>query len=281
MNNYLKYKFYVRDGSEYCYVDGVENIEIQKNFSIDSNYFLGGIESLASPISPSELSFSIGRSIINCDELFKYTGDVGLYTSSLYDGFKYYNIEGFSYLRKYSANFTIGDIPKVNYEFINYGNFNLGNLSDEGNLTVSNSVGNSQINIKNYSQPSVIQLSGITLSGFPYKDFSINSIQYNATINRSPLYSIGKAQPEKIHSILPINIEITINAKIKDENFNSLKVSHFIENESKLNFQIYLKNLSSEQFFPIKNANLISTNFSLQDSNIPDVSLNFKGFYGL
>ena len=281
MNSYLKYKFYICENSSYSYVDGIESLEIQKNFSIDNNYFLGGIKSLSSPNAASELSFSIQRSLINCDQLLKYTGDLGLYTSSLFDGFKYYNIEGFSYLQKYSANFTIGDLPKINYQFINYGNFNLGDKFSNGNITTTNTIGNTQLPQNSYSMPSIIQLSGITLSGFPYTDFSINSIQYSATINRSPLYSIGNMYPDKIHTIMPINIDMSISAKIKDENLNSIRTNHYNSLASNLNFEVYLKNSNSTQCFPIKNAQLVGTNLNIQNSTVPDIVLNFKGFYGI
>lgn len=286
MNDYSKYKFYIKNNSDsrVHLIDGIENLEIKKVIASENSSLLGQSDSIKYINSPIESLLSLQRSILNRDELLNYTGNSGM-NAYLYDGNANYEIKGISYLSKYSINFTIGDIPKANYEIVNFGNINANyntynsdnfNKNYDGKKYLPYNI-NSELAINSNSHElPTIKLGDLMLSGFPYNDYSVYSIQYTATMSRLPLYSIGSVEPTIVHSILPINVEVSLNAKIKNEKQGSYFEKNHYESQEEIGFSIYNCN-ATNNFYHIRCARLTETYMKVSNSSTSDIILNFKG----
>jgi hypothetical protein len=249
-------------------IDNVSNLNIIKTTSFADNFVLGGLQSAYAVNSPEQIEVSFDRSFIRPDFLFNYyTGDNFIYKLYVYNPPSYYQINNL-YLTQYSANFSVGDVPKINAKFTSYG--------ENINQTTA------PINTSNDTTLLEIpKLNSILISGdssSQIKDiYNILSIDYSMQFNRQPFFNIGSNLPTQVYNILPIKINLSITSKLKDE-AKAIAISTPIQSE--LNFDIVISGTNT-MIYPIRKAQLLSTEITSSSQNTMDVKHNFLGFYGL
>jgi hypothetical protein len=271
MNDPSLQKIYYKSGqSNYVSLNDVSNVSITKTTSFGDNFVLGGVESAYSINAPQQVEVNFDRSFIKKDDLFKYTGSDPLAKIYVFNSSKYYEINNL-YLTQYSVNFTVGDIPKINTKFTSYGEtigqdsqvpgYSIIDVNDDIDIPRLNSIlitGESSSEIKNI--------------------YNISSIDYSMQFNRQPFYNIGYDLPSEVYSILPIKINLSIISKLKNES-SKIAISNMIQ--SGLNFDIAISGAIQTVNFPIRKAQLLSTEILLSSQNTLDVKHNFLGVYGI
>lgn len=269
MNDPSLHKIYYKSQSSYKELYGVNNLSLSKTTSFSEQYLLGGHYSTTQVNAPEQVELSFDRSFINYDYLFQYTGASALSDIYIYNGAKFYYVKD-AYLNSYSAGFSVGELPKISTKFISYGS----------ELMETSSIPSVQQENLNYDIP---KLGSIFLSGYD-SDFlffndKIFSFEYSIDINRQVFFSIGSKSAE-VCPILPLKINFSINSKLTSEQVgmaNSFSKSR----QQNYNFHIAVTGSNSQMTFPIKNAQLISSNINLTNNNTLEFKRQFLGYYGL
>jgi hypothetical protein len=262
---------------------GINNLSICNSISFEQSYLLGGSPMIGIANAPIEFSLSFDRSFIQQDPLLAYTGFNPIplaYISCC--GFnqkiKFENL----YLNSYSAGFSVGELPVINTKFTTYSDVNKLNAIE----TISQ---------QNSYTPSIPRLGSIKIIGNSAGEINgfnnIYSFDYSLEIKRQPYYSIGSRSAE-VETILPININFSVNSKIfdvtiLDKNFPSYLCKGFSTssyssfNCNLYNFEISVSGDGLFTNFPIKNASLVSSEIQYSSNSTPELRRNFIGYYGL
>jgi hypothetical protein len=268
-------KFYYLSGNvndgKFIDLDGVENLNITESTSFTKNYILGGIDSSALINSPIQIEISFDRSFIQKDFLFSFTGENPISKINFYNGYKYYELNDL-YLNSYSANFTVGDLPKIGTKWTSYGN----RLLEMNSLTLNNNVPIQTISLTQ----DIPKINSISISGNygGIKDFNtIYSFDYSVSINRQPYFSIGSTSAKEVCPILPLEISMTISSRVsasqKDQKIDPLS--------EELSFDILVSGVEGIMNFPIRKVKQVSEDVSMVSRSIVEIKRNFIGSYGL
>lgn len=248
---------------------GVNNISVIKNISFAEQYSLGGIYNPTLVNAPQQIEVSIDRNLISNDDLFKYTGDIALKNIYIYNGgYYYYNISNL-YLTSYSIGFSVGEIPRISNKFINY----------SSEIEEVTSIAGIQNANKNYDIP---KLGCTSIDGLDPYGLNIFSFDYELEMNRQPYFSIGNSNANKVSLIFPIKINTSINFKLKNE---TSSIDYFTNELKQPNFNFDIKTsgtgVGSAMTFPVKNAQLISSEIVASSNNTLEFKTKFLGYYGL
>lgn len=269
MNDPSLQKIYYKNANNLVELDGVNNLVISKSTSFSDQFTLGGSSSLIQVNAPEQVEVSFDRSFIKNDELFTLTGSSPIEQLYVYDSRKFYLINNL-YLNTYSAGFSIGELPKINSKFTAYGESVIQNSNPTLNL------------IKSTNQYEIPKLGSISITGSSSTEINlihnIYSFDYSLEINRQPFYTIGSLIPTEVCPILPIRINFSINSKMKDE-ASTIQISSRRQNN--LNFDISISGSTSTMSFPIRNAQLVSSDLTLSSSNTLELKRQFIGYYGI
>lgn len=269
MNDPSLHKIYYKSGSSYQELYGANNLSLTKNTSFAEQYLLGGYYSAIQVNAPQQVELSFDRSFINYDYLFQYTGIAAMDDIYVYNGFKFYYIKD-AYLNSYSAGFSIGELPKISTKFISYGS----------ELIEKSSIPSVTTQTIPYDIPKLgsIFLSG-TDSSLLTSIHNIFSFDYSLEINRQAFFSIGSKEAQ-VCPILPIKINFSLNSKLKSES-NSLSESFSKIVQKNYDFDIAVSGSGSIMNFPVRNAQLVSSDITLSSNNTLEVKRQFLGYYGL
>jgi hypothetical protein len=265
------YKLYYLSGiagDSFYELDGINDLNLQKNLSYDQHFSLGGIDAAYSVNAPEEIQVLINRSFVNYDNMFDYTGLNPVREFRIYDGNNYYSITNL-FLKTYSASFSVGDLPKISTEFISYGS----------DLKQIEFFDGGSINSKPLDIP---KLNSISISGLYDQNlkekYNIYGFNYSLTINRQPYYSVGQKEPTEVCPILPLQIQISLSSKIPN---NSKEIDFSKNDDGFRDFDIIVSGSSSFFKLPIRKSKLINSTVSIASQNTLDVKHDFLGFYGL
>lgn len=259
--------------NEYVELYGLNNFSISKNSTYAEQYLLGGICSSIQINSPQQIEISFDRSFINCDYLFNYTGDFAMNEVYIYNGDKYYYYIPNLYLNSYSIGFSVGELPRISTKFISYGN----DLDEKQYIpTITETLSTA------YDIPKLgsISITGIN-SDKLINDYNIFSFDYSVEINRQPYYGIGSKAANQINLIYPLKTSISINSKLKREDFSLYQDSIPTIKKDNFNFNINISGKNSTMIFPVCNAQLISSEIIGSSSNSLEIKKQFIGYYGL
>jgi hypothetical protein len=269
MNDPKLQKIYYECNNNLIELNGINNLSISKNTSFADQFILGGDSSLLQVNSPEQIEVSFDRSFIQKDDLLRLTGSMPINKTYVYDSEKFYLINNL-YLNSYSAGFSVGELPKINTKFISYGNSIIQNSNPLLNIIASP------------NQISIPKLGSISITGTSSSEINdihnIFSFDYSLEINRQPFFTIGSIEPSEVCPILPIRINFSINSKMKDEK-SLIKISSI--NQNNLNFDISISGQTSNMSFPVRKAQLVSSEIVLSNSNTLELKRQFIGYYGL
>jgi hypothetical protein len=275
------YKIYFLSGDatkKMIEIDGINSLNFQKILSYNSEYALGISDNTYLLNSPQEIQLTFERSIIQNDILLQFTGDKKIDSLYVYNGTQYYQVNNL-YMNSYSANFGIGDLPKVSTSFVSYG----GNINQLNELPKYNN-----LEIEKYSQyidiPSIdsISISGIYDLNLKTK-YNVYAFDYQMTIKRQPFYSIGSGlSPIEVSLILPLEIKSSINAKLV-RNITNIDINKYDDFTSKnSDFNINVSGTGSSLLsLPIRRAKLISDSIQISNENTLEIKKDFIGYYGV
>lgn len=268
-------KFYYLSGSlsngKFIDLDGVENLTLTESTSFTKNYMLGGIDSSAMINSPYQVEISFERSFIQNDFLFTFTGADPISKVNFFNGNKYYELDDL-YLNTYSANFTIGDLPKINTKWTSYGN----KFSERDSITQYNS---NPIQIVTLNQD-IPKINSISISGDygNIKDFSnIYAFDYSLNVLRQPYYSVGSLSAKEVCPILPLEISMSITSRISSEQ----KIQKVDALSNELSFSILISGTGGIMNFPIRKVKQVSEDITNSSRSVVEIKRNFIGTYGL
>jgi len=269
MNDSNIQKFYYQSGDKLIALNGLNDLTVNNNISFAEHFMLGGVESSIQINAPQQIEVSFNRSFIAYDDLFKYTGSNPISKVYIYNGDRFYYLNNL-YLNTYSASFTVGDIPKISTKFILYGSQMY--QDSYPSLDIIDYVDN--IDIPKLNSISITGTSADKIKNL----YNIFSFDYNLEVNRQPYYNIGSEDVSEVCEILPIKINFSITSKIKDENnkIDSIEIM-----QDNLNFDISVSGSLQTMSFPVRKAQLMSTELIMSNSNTLDFKRNFIGYYGL
>lgn len=269
MNDPSLQKIYYQCGSNLLELDGVNNLSISKSTSFSDQFILGGDSSLIQVNAPEQIEISFDRSFIKNDDLFRLTGSLPIEKLYVYDSKKFYLINNL-YLNTYSVGFSVGELPRISSRFTSYGETILQNSNPLLNI------------INSTNEYDVPKLGSISITGSSSDEINnihnIYSFDYSLEMNRQPFYTIGSSKPTEICPILPIKINFSVNSKMKDEG-SIIQISSRMQNN--LNFDVSVSGSVSTMSFPIRDAQLISSDIVLSSSNSLELRRQFIGYYGL
>jgi hypothetical protein len=269
MNDPSLQKIYYQCNNNLLELNGINNLSISKSTSFADQFILGGDSSLMQVNAPEQIEVSFDRSFIEIDDLFRLTGSFPVEKMYVYDSKKFYLIKSL-YLNSYSAGFSVGELPKINTKFTSYGT----SITQNSNplLPIINST----------NQYDIPKLGSISITGTSSSEinniYNIFSFEYSIDINRQPLYTIGSLEPTEVCPILPLKINFSINSKMKDEE-SLIKISS--RQQDNLDFYISVSGDTSTMSFPIRKAQLVSSDIVLSSANTLEVKHQFIGHYGL
>lgn len=255
------------------FIDGISALNFQISSPYDINYALGIDDNSNLINAPQEIQISIERNLIQKENLFSYTGDVSIECFSIFNGFDRYYVICNAYLNSYSANISIGDIPKISTSFTSFG-------SELSRDIVLNS---SPIESGYVDMPTInnIQISGVHNKEY-FSKFNIYNISYQATIKRQPFYSVGDRFPVKVDLILPIEIKTTISSRLTAESYSAELTSYSNFTNVNLDFDILISGTGSNLLtLPIRRAKKFSESYAFSSDKILDFQHEFLGFYGI
>jgi hypothetical protein len=226
-------------------------------------------------------------------------------TSGIYN---HYSIMSFgnAYLKSYSVDFKVGQIPTVSVSYscsnMKYENINLNNSINIPSLTYSGQdsgildlqdlyyslpsgyISGDLNNKTSYDVPVVnvnnsnFILSNLQVGGVPLFTGSyplLQSFGLSLDFNRVDLYGLGNNYVYNRKAQFPINAQIKIDALVSG--INSGVISGLIYNESEYNLGVQFtdsKN-SATGFYNFKNANLENYNYSMPVNNMMTFSASF------
>ena len=269
MNDPSLQKIYYQCGSNLLELDNVNNLSIRKSTSFADQFILGGDSSLIQVNAPEQIEISFDRSFIKNDDLFRLTGSFPIEKLYVYDSKKFYLISNL-YLNSYSVGFSVGELPRISSNFTSYGEVIIQNSNPTLNI------------INSTNQYDIPKLGSISITGSSNNEINnihnIYSFDYSLEMNRQPFYTIGSLRPTEICPILPIKINFSINSKMKDE-ASLIEISSRTQNN--LNFDISISGSLSTVSFPIRSAQLVSSDVILSSSNTLELKRQFIGYYGL
>ena len=269
MNDPSLQKIYYSFGNNLVELNGVNNLSISKSISFADQFILGGDSSLMQVNAPEQIEVSFDRSFIETDNLFSFTGSSPVNQFWINDSKKFYSINSL-YLNSYSAGFSVGELPRINTKFTSYGTSILQNVNPASNINYSS---------KQYDIPKLGSISIVGTSSSEINNIhNIFSFEYSIEMNRQPFYTIGSLTPTEVCPILPLKINFSINSKMKDE-ASLIKISSMQQNN--LDFDISIAGAVSTMSFPIRKAQLISSDITLSSSNTLELKRQFIGYYGL
>lgn len=269
MNDPKLQKIYYQCNNNLVELNGVNNLSISKNTSFADQFILGGDSSLIQVNAPEQLEVSFDRSFIQADDLFALTGSSPIQKTYIYDSQKFYLINNL-YLNTYSAGFSVGELPRINTKFISYGASIIQNSNPTLNIVAS------------ANQLDIPKLGSILITGSSSSEINdihnIFSFDYSLDINRQAFYSVGSVEPTEVCPIPPIRINFSVSSKMKDEQ-SLVQISSRRQNN--LDFDITVSGKSSIMNFPIRKAQLVSSDIILSSSNTLELKRQFIGYYGL
>lgn len=269
MNDPSLQKIYYQCNNNLIELNGVNNFSISKSTSFADQFILGGDSSAMQVNAPEQIEVSFDRSFIENDDLLRLTGSFPIEKMYVYDSKKFYLINNL-YLNNYSAGFSVGELPKISTKFTSYGTSIIQNSNPLLNI------------INSTNQYDVPKLGSISITGYSSSEINnihnIYSFEYSLDMNRQPFYSVGSLQPTEVCPILPIKINFSVNSKMKDEQ-SLITISS--KKQGNLDFYISISGSVSTMSFPIKKAQLVSSDITLSSSNTLEIKRQFIGYYGL
>ena len=269
------YKVYYLSGvstKKLIELNGINNLSINESVSFEPSFLLGGLAASSSINSPKQIELTFDRTYTEKDPLINYTGNNFIEKLFVYNGSQYYEISN-SYLRNYSAGFSVGDLPKISTSFTSIGE----------DVILINNIPSFEI-VKLNSEFSSVKLCSIFISGInennTFKEnFNIFSFDYSVNINRQPYYTVGSCRPTEINLILPLEISTSINSKLPNNSINNEIVR---DKYSKFtNFDIIISGQYSMFPLPFRNGKLVNTSIQLASQNTVEIKNNYLGYYGL
>ena len=267
---YRQRLYYTQNSITYCSLSGITNISIAKNISYADSYSLGGVCSPLQVNAPTQVEINLEFDLVQRNDFLQYTGANPI-CFKIFNGLNHVYVPNL-YLDSYSAQFTVGSIPKVNAKFISY----CGEMlhSSAPAIITENPFA---IEIPNLNS---ISLSGLSLfTDGILNNQNIYSFTYSANSKRCVFYDTYLTNPDVI-LILPIVTSATINSKFIGAAVNESTVSA-INPTRTLNFYIVNSNTTSTGMFPITNSSLISSDFRYSSSNFLELKRDYLGYYGI
>lgn len=217
-----------------------------------------------------ERSFSFSRSLVGTDPLLYLTGSMGVGGSLVYrrmNGTMYQNF-GFNsgYLSSYKISARIGELAKVDTDFVVYNNMG-GNVSG-------------------YEQPFSGEVpfipalsSEISINAAEGETNRIIGFDYSITCKRMPQYVLGNLNPKFVVLKRPLPIIVNLDVQIDDYMCNDIQ--RLICNPYQQNLTINLNKCGTSnivQDYSVNNARLINNSFNSAISDDASVKLTYQGY---
>ena len=261
-------KVYFETGiGNFLQIEGISNFSINKTTSFDNPYVMGGQISAFQVNSPTRIDVSFDRSFIQKDFVFDYIQNNPL--RSIYiqqDNFYcYYKVSNL-YLTSYSANFSVGELPKISAKFSSYYN-SLQETPFE--MTFANMF-TYQLDIPKLNSIVITDTDDKIIDDTKnslIRNQKITSFDFSMNLKRQPYYTIGSTLPNEIVSTSPNDINFSITTKRYFSDILEFDTTmDEIKPSSNLNFNIYISGLELMKF-PIINSRLVSRENTFQSSS--------------
>ena len=240
-------------------LSGINTVDLSYSNNANIAKPLGYSRGIMTHSADSQKTMSISRDyVFGSDSLLKYTGDLNLSGSIHYENSSY----GFKtgYMTEYMVNIAVGSPPKVNANFVIFGEMKSG-------VTASGSI----------SHPAIFlpKQGSMTIQSDNSSSNRVVGFDYSVKMNRKPIYTIGSQLPVTIKLIPPLEYSAAVQIEVDDA---------FMENSQKFIGQKQDKIVSfslptgdGSISYAIPNASLVSEQLSASADGVLKLTLNYIG----
>lgn len=276
MYNSSYYSVFLCMSNSLIYLDGIESININKSTNYDQQLLMGGAISPTTINQPNQISIKINKSFVEYDPIYTLTGNNKIDFLHFYDGVRFLTAKDL-YLNDFQASFSIGDLPKMSFSLSSYNGY----LRE--NVAVSTGSALKFEKIIPRLNSIYIDSTNNTVTENIKNNINIYSIDYSASINRRPTYSIGSYEEIDVFQIFPIKVSSSISAKQKITGLDHLVNPFSVKDIQFLHYDFNI-NISGSQNniikFPMQKTNFISSEINSNSKSFLDIKYNFQGFIG-
>jgi hypothetical protein len=240
-------------------LSGINNIDLSYSNSANIAKPLGYSKGIAISSADSQKTMSISRDyIFSSDPLLKYTGDFSSSGSIHYEDSSY----GFdtAYMTEYMINFAVGSPPKVNANFIIFGEMTRG-------TNASGSI----------SHPPIIlpRQGDISITSDNSSSNRVVGFDYSIKMTRKPIYTIGSQLPSVVELIPPLEYSAAVQIEIDDAFMANSQ--NFITQKQNKTISFSTGQNGSSISYTIPNASLVSEQLSASADGVLKLTLNYIG----
>ena len=282
------------------YISGINNFNGSLDVPQKSVNILGLAHSFPLISAPPRAEVNFNRYFISQDMFLQYTGD----QESMFGGIVYNDkgssYDGFSfesgYLSQHSISCSLGRVPQTSTSVSVFGDIGgdvVENLrgdtiglaanspdeelifgdADEDQLMIDqgNNVPHPAIQIPNQGSISV-ECDGHTSN-------RVTDFQYSISVDRIPMYVLGKKFPLEVHTNYPIRISAAFTLDVDD--FVAFKFKEYLTSPREKNINIVLNDAVQKteiQTYSIQNARLISQSMGSDSERPLSINLRYEGY---
>lgn len=240
-------------------LSGINTIDLSYSHNSNIAKPLGYSKGVTMSSADSQKTMSITRDyIFGSDPLLKYTGNLALSGSIHYENSSY----GFrtGYMTEYMINFAVGSPPKVNTNFIIFGEMKSG-------ISASGSVSHPAIFLPRQGE--------ISITSDNSSSNRVVGFDYSVKMNRKPIYTIGSQIPSVVELIPPLEYSAAVQIEV-DDAFMANSQSFITQKQNKTISFSTGKN-GSLISYTIPNASLVSEQLSASADGVLKLTLNYIG----
>lgn len=244
---------------------GIQNVSFEQSVNENSLSVLGRNHATSAINGPTSVTASIDKVLLNSDYV------TGLSGSSLISGQFIYgdNMLDFNsgVLNGYSVSSTIGETPKIAFDFTIYGDLKGTDTSRLSSATQDSGMAE-------------VADTGITVTFDKQPTNSIQSCTYTENYVVKPTYSVGLVRPSDIAVMGPIVQEATIAIDVEDyEIEDNFSFTNDTTKNRDRDISLSIENITGgKNLFKLKNACLVSESISAGVGNTVVANLLYRGF---
>jgi hypothetical protein len=274
MNNIIlgHESFVLLDGIHLTGVDSV-SISSRNNNSIDSP--LGTEMGLTTPSSPTDQSMTLSRKLMYKDPIYQILGKDKTLQGQIHDinDNSYYGFES-GYIRSYSINCAVGQLPKVNTS--------LGILDEISTDINRQKNGQPRNRPRKKTHPDIDSPSqkNIYITSEDFKDNRIVGFDFSVSLDHKVYYGIGSTSPYAIEQKRPIKYSASVQLEL-GKTYNT-QTFDFLDSRQNKDVSIDIEGRNGTKLNNIKipNASLVGRNLSQSQKGSVVMSLSYVGHLG-
>lgn len=276
MYNSSYYSIFLCMSNSLIYLDGINSINISKSTNYDQQLLMGGVIGPNTINQPNQISIKINKSFVEYDPIYTLTGDKKIDFLHFYDGVRFLTAKDL-YLNDFQASFSIGDLPKMSFSLLSYNGF----LRENVNVNTGSALKFEKL-IPKLNSIYIDSDNRIVTENIK-NNINIYSIDYSASINRRPTYSIGNYEEIDVLQTFPVKVSSSISAKQKITGMDHL-VNPFSVKDIQFLYYDFNINISGSQNniikFPMQKTNFVSSEINSNSNTYLDIKYNFQGILG-